>query len=126
MSKQPYRPVFLNLLQIKLPPAGLASIAHRISGLLLVLSAPLFIYLFALSLQHAAGFQSVQEIMSCWWFKGLLVLLCWSIAHHLLAGVRFLLLDMDIGMSRDVLNKTAWVVMLLGLVLGFVLALRLL
>jgi len=124
MSSPPNRPVYLNLFAIKLPPAGMASIAHRLSGVLLVLCTPLFIALFARSLQDPAGFQATQAILSTTWFKAILLLLCWAIAHHLLAGIRFLLLDIDIGMHRDVLNKTAWGVIVLGLLCAALLAWR--
>ena len=43
-------PVFLNLLQIRLPIAGIMSIIHRASGMLMVLLIPLSIYLLDLSL----------------------------------------------------------------------------
>ncbi|MBT5229205.1 MAG: succinate dehydrogenase, cytochrome b556 subunit [Methylococcales bacterium] len=124
MSKTKPRPVYLNLMQIKLPPAGLASIGHRISGLLLVLFSPVLIYLFALSLSSSQGYLEVKAIFDSFIFKLVLMLLCWSIAHHLIAGIRFLLLDMDIGMQREKVNKTAWVAMIGGLVVGFILFLR--
>jgi succinate dehydrogenase / fumarate reductase, cytochrome b subunit len=121
MKNKSARPVFLNLFQIKLPPAGLVSVAHRISGFLLVLSAPIFIYLFAKSLHSAEDYQLVLEYFDCTLFKVFLLLMCWSVVHHLLAGIRFLLLDIDICIERDVANKTAWVVMAGGVFLSVLL-----
>ncbi|MEJ2620711.1 MAG: succinate dehydrogenase, cytochrome b556 subunit, partial [Candidatus Thiodiazotropha sp.] len=37
------RPVFLNLLKIRLPIAGIMSIIHRATGVVMVLSIPLLI-----------------------------------------------------------------------------------
>ena len=51
---------FLNLLQIELPPGGIASIAHRISGVLMFLSIPLLAWLFGLSLQSEQGWRAAQ------------------------------------------------------------------
>ena len=49
------RPVFLNLVKIRLPIAGVMSIIHRVSGVVMVASIPLVIYLLDLSLSGAAG-----------------------------------------------------------------------
>lgn len=34
----------------------------------------------------------------------------WSIVHHLLAGIRYLLLDFDIAVDKAGSNMTAWTV----------------
>ncbi|MGD8615970.1 MAG: succinate dehydrogenase, cytochrome b556 subunit, partial [Gammaproteobacteria bacterium] len=86
-------PKFLNLFLIKLPPGGVVSIAHRVSGVLLFLATPFIAWLFALSLQSGEGFQQARA-----WLESPVVvvsgvLLVWSLCHHLLAGVRHLLLD---------------------------------
>jgi len=44
------RPVYLNLLKIRLPVTGMVSFAHRVSGVLLFLFIPYAVYLFDLSL----------------------------------------------------------------------------
>ena len=44
------KPVFLNLMQIRLPVAGVMSIIHRVTGVVMVLSIPLLLYLLDLSL----------------------------------------------------------------------------
>ena len=44
MKQTDQRPVFLNLLQIRLPLGGVLSILHRVSGVLLVLAIPIFVY----------------------------------------------------------------------------------
>jgi succinate dehydrogenase / fumarate reductase, cytochrome b subunit len=115
------RPVFLNLLQIRLPIPGVVSIAHRISGVLLFLSIPLFLLLFQRSLQGEAGFEQVLA-----WLRNPLVMLVtivlvWSLLHHWLAGIRYLLIDVDIGLERMAARRTAWVVITLAPVLTIVL-----
>jgi len=115
------RPVFLNLLQIRLPITAIASILHRVSGVLLFLAIPTFIYLVQLSLQSQAGFEAVLSIASSMPVKLLGVLLLWALIHHLFAGVRFLLLDVDIGITRSTARASAWLVSLSALLVSILL-----
>ena len=114
------RPVFLNLLMIQMPVTAVVSIGHRISGFVLFLSIPFFVYLLHLSLTGEAGFAATGEMMDCWLVRLPLLLVCWSVAHHLLAGLRFLLLDIDIGIERDAARRSAWITNLAALLLTVV------
>ena len=58
------RPVYLNLFEIRLPIGGVVSIAHRITGVLLVLLLPAAIYLLALSLESLAGFHKAVSFLT--------------------------------------------------------------
>jgi succinate dehydrogenase / fumarate reductase cytochrome b subunit len=104
------RPVYLNLLQIRQPVIAVVSILHRLSGVLLILCLPLLIYLFDLSLRNAAGFARVSALLHSGVAKGVGVVLVWVLAHHLLAGVRFLLLDFHVGVDRVSARRGAWLV----------------
>ena len=44
--------------------------------------------------------------------------LIWALLHHLLAGVRFLLLDLDIGVDRQSARASAFTVILSGAVMA--------
>jgi succinate dehydrogenase / fumarate reductase cytochrome b subunit len=105
------RPVHLNLFLIRMPVPAVMSIAHRASGVLMVLLTPVLIYALQLSVSGAAGFERVQQ----WWSVGLmplfLFLLAWALLHHLFAGLRYLALDLDIGVDKRVERATAWVVL---------------
>jgi succinate dehydrogenase / fumarate reductase cytochrome b subunit len=103
-------PKYLNLLQIRLPPGGVASIAHRISGVLMFLAVPPLAWLFAQSLAGEAGFQTAVAYLESWPGKLVSLLLVWSLSHHLLAGVRHLLLDIEIGLDRASARASAWLV----------------
>ena len=110
MAKKESAPKFLNLVLIKLPPGGIASIAHRISGVLMFLAIPLVAWLFGLSLENEQGFQKALGWLSS--APGLLLtlLLVWSLSHHLLAGIRHLLLDVEIGVQKQQARASAWAV----------------
>ena len=120
MNQKP-RPVFLNLIQIRLPISGLVSILHRLSGLLLFLSIPVILYLLQLVLAGEAGYQQVVGLLS----NPVLILICfillWTLSHHLLAGIRFLLLDVHLGVDAPVSRYTAWLVTLLAPLLALLL-----
>lgn len=117
MERPKPAPKFLNLLQIELPPGGIASIAHRISGVVMFLSIPLLTWLFALSLQSEQGYARALEVLRLLPVRLLMLVLAWSLAHHLLAGIRHLLLDLEVGMSRRAARRSAWLVNLGALAL---------
>ncbi len=101
------RPKYLNLLQIKLPITGIVSIGHRASGVFLLLSIPVWLYLLDLSLGSEQGYQQAQEITDGFLFTLLAIIVFWSLMHHFFAGIRFLLLDLDIGIEKEVAFKFA-------------------
>jgi len=110
MSTTDNRPVFLNLLRIRQPVTAVLSIFHRISGVAMILALPGLVYLLNLSLSDQAGFAVVAGLLSSPVAKMLAVLFCWALTHHILAGIRFMLLDFDVGVERAVARQTAWLV----------------
>ncbi len=119
---QPPRPVFLNLVQIRLPIAGLMSILHRLSGVLLFMFIPFILYLLQLVLSGEAGYQQAVDLLS----NPLVMLVCfvlfWSLSHHFLAGIRYLLLDIHVGVDTPVYRYTAWLVSLLAPLMALLVA----
>ena len=115
-KKPETRPVNLNLLKIRQPVTAIASIGHRISGVLLFLSIPLVIYLLDRSLSGPQGFADVVALFDHALIKLLALLLAWSAAHHFFAGIRFLLLDVEIGVDLATARTTAMAVNVLGIV----------
>ena len=112
MLGTPNRPVYLNLLQIRLPVAGIMSIVHRLTGVLMFLATPFLIYLLDLSLSSPYGFARAGEIVHSG--LGMLVLfgLLWGLLHHLFAGIRYLLLDVHIGVDKPYYRYSAWTVLI--------------
>ena len=126
MAKQKTPPKFLNLLAIRLPAGGIVSIGHRVSGVLMFLSIPLFAGLFALSLKNQQGFRQAVDFLHTTPFRLLSVLLVWSLLHHLLAGIRHLFLDIDRGVGKQSARLSARVVNFGALLLAGVYAVSLL
>ncbi len=106
------RPVYLNLLKIRLPVAGMVSLIHRGTGVLLFLALPFAVYLLDLSIESEASFIAVQKILEQPIILIVQILLLWSLAHHFFAGIRFLLIDAEIGIDESPARVGAWLVFL--------------
>ena len=104
------RPVYLNLLKIRLPIMGMVSFAHRISGVLLFLAIPLSVYMLHLSTVSSAGFDEMLRLFDTPFVKLINTGILWSISHHLFAGIRFLFIDAEIGVEKHIAIRTAWLV----------------
>jgi succinate dehydrogenase / fumarate reductase cytochrome b subunit len=112
---QSNRPVFLDLWRIKLPATGIVSILHRISGVLMVLAIPAAAILLHLALSGPEGFQAAAGFLGNGLVRLALLVLAWSLLHHLFAGLRYLLLDLGIGLDRAVARQGAWTTILSAL-----------
>lgn len=114
MTTPRQRPVFFHLLQLHLPLTALVSIVHRLTGLLLFLALAPAIWLLERSLTDAAGYAQVQQLLQAWPLRLLGLLLLWALAHHLLAGLRLLLIDAEIGVERNAARRSAALATALG------------
>jgi succinate dehydrogenase / fumarate reductase cytochrome b subunit len=110
------RPVYLNLFKIRLPIAGMVSLAHRASGILLFVAIPFAVYLLDLSIISPDGFNEVITILQHPVILLLEVILVWALAHHFFAGIRFLLIDADIGVDKVQANYGSWIVVIAELI----------
>ena len=108
------RPVYLNLFKIRLPVAGMVSLAHRASGILMFLAMPFVVYLLDLSVRSTQGFDQAITIVKHPLVIALGMMFVWSLAHHLFAGIRFLLIDADIGIEKKSSTLGAWLVIALA------------
>lgn len=114
------RPKHLNLMQIRLPLPGFVSILHRISGIGLFLCLPVLIALFGASLGTPEQLECYRQAMAFTLLglpvvKLLLLGLLWAYLHHFCAGIRFLLLDMHIGVDLAPARASAMAVLVISL-----------
>jgi len=100
-----------------MPVTALVSIAHRLAGLLLALLIPVLLYLLQLSLQGPSGFEQAIAWLRNDWLRLLLIVPIWALLHHLLAGLRFLLIDLGIGVEQSAARATAKLVNIVALLL---------
>lgn len=95
------------ILGYRYPPSAVVSILHRISGGLLFLLLPWLLWLFELSLTSESSFEQLREAASGVFVRLVLLATIWAFLHHLVAGIRYLLLDLHIGVEKQPANRSA-------------------
>ena len=115
------RPKNLDLTTIQLPLAGKVSILHRVSGAGMFICFPLLLWLFSASLSSPESFATFKSIAGMLPVKVVLAGLLWAFIHHFCAGIRFLLLDLHIGIEKEEARKSAVAVLAVSIPLTLVL-----
>lgn len=99
------RPVYRNIhitqiVGYRLPPAGIVSILHRVSGALMFLLLPFVVWLFDASLSSEISYERFTSaflagigFVPAWFVKLVVLGLIWAYLHHFIAGVRHLWMD---------------------------------
>ncbi len=105
------RPIFLDIARIRFPVGAVASMGHRISGLVLVLALPFAV----LALQHSLEGDALTFAA---WMRLPAALLAWAAAHHLLAGIRHLLMEAGVGSSLYAARRSAYAALIAALAIG--------
>jgi succinate dehydrogenase / fumarate reductase cytochrome b subunit len=125
-AKPVYRNIGLaQLIKYRLPWAGKVSILHRISGAALFLLLPFILYLFDQSLASELSFMQFQAFTDHFLVKLVCLGLIWSFLHHFCAGIRYLLLDLEIGVEKIAANQSAIIVLIVSLALTAVVGAKL-
>lgn len=99
---------FTDLTTYRLPPAGIVSILHRVSGVLMFVLLPFIIWMFDSSLSSEYSFAKFKAVFNSgagfvpgWFFKLVALALIWAFLHHFIAGLRHLWMDV----SHSAVNK---------------------
>lgn len=121
MSIKKQRPKNLDLTSIRLPLPGKVSILHRVSGAGIFLMLPLLLWIFQASVTSPESFEAFKAVASHPLAKLILAGLIWAYMHHFCAGIRFLLLDVHVGVELQPARQSAAVVLAVSLVLTAVL-----
>ena len=111
MNKQ--RPVYLSLTQFRWPLPALASMTHRVTGVLLFLGIGFLLWLLDLALGSAAGFEAAQAMLAEPFAKFVLWGVLVMLLYHLIAGVKHLLLDFHLGDTMEAAVTGVWIVFVL-------------
>jgi succinate dehydrogenase / fumarate reductase cytochrome b subunit len=133
------RPEFRNINALsdlpsyRLPAAGIVSILHRISGVVMFVLMPFIIWMFDKSVSSEISFARFSSAFNIgigfvpgWFFKLVALVLIWSFLHHLIAGMRHLWMDVSHKAVTKEFGRTSAVVALVSsLVITFLLALKL-
>lgn len=131
------RPVFRNIhvsqiVAYRLPPAGIVSILHRVSGALMFVLMPFIIWMFDASVtseisyaQFSAVFAGGVGFLPGWLFKLVALALIWAYLHHFIAGVRHLWMDATHAVTKEFGQTSAIVTLALSVVLTLALGYKL-
>ena len=111
------RPVNLNLLKMSWPFAAIASITHRITGVILFVGLAFGLYALDMALATPAGFDEAAVLVTQPLAKFILFGLLLALIYHLVAGVKHLLLDFHIGDSLEAGRVGAVVVVVATIVI---------
>lgn len=116
------RPKYLSLrallFEIRLPLPAWVSILHRISGALLVFPfAAWLLFMLDGSLASEAGYARVQGYLALPLVKAGVLVFVWAYCHHFCAGIRFLLLDLNKGITLAQTRRSSGIVLAVSLAL---------
>lgn len=117
-----HRPINVNpsdLLAFAWPIAALASITHRISGVILFVGVAFGLYALDMSLASEAGFDSLKAMMS----SPLGMFVTWgllsALAYHFVAGIKHLIMDYGFAETIEGSKFAAKITILFSAVLIF-------
>lgn len=118
------RPVNLDLGSLKFPPMAIASILHRVSGLVMFVLLPMMLCYLSMSLQTESSFDELTAYFANPWRKLVLWAFCSAWFYHVLAGIRHMLMDMGVGESLEAGRRSAVLVIVLAIVAVIFLGIR--
>jgi succinate dehydrogenase / fumarate reductase cytochrome b subunit len=114
----------IDLPNYRLPAAGVVSILHRISGFVMAALLPLIVWALDQSLTSELSYAAFTGVFSAWYVKVILLGLAWAFLHHLCAGVRHLMMDLHIGMTKEASKTSALAVFAVSISLTVLVALK--
>lgn len=131
------RPEFRNIhvteiRNYRLPPAGIVSILHRVSGAILFVLLPFVVWLFDVSVTSEVSFESFRSAFVAgigfvpgWFVKLVCLGLIWGYLHHFTAGVRHLWMDATHSVTKEQGRSSAIVTLVISLALTVLLGAKL-
>jgi succinate dehydrogenase / fumarate reductase cytochrome b subunit len=111
------RPINLNLFTIRFPIPAIVSILHRISGVVLFLLIPAALWLLETSLASQQSFNKLHDDFSQPFVKVMVWVFVAPFLFHFVAGIRHLLMDINIGIELNTGRLTAIVTGIVALIL---------
>ena len=95
------RPVNLDLTTFRFPISAIASILHRVAGVILFFGRFIQMALLGMSLENEAGFADTLALLE----NGFVSFIVWGVlaalAYHFVAGVKHLFMDMGYGETLE-------------------------
>ncbi len=111
------RPVNLDLQTIRFPITAIASILHRVSGIITFVSVAILLWLLSTSLSSPEGYQQAAAILNSFFVKLIVWGILAALLYHIVIGIRHLLMDMGYFEELESGNKSAKVSFIITAVL---------
>ena len=122
----------IEALQYRLPLAGMVSILHRASGMMMFFLLPFIVWMFDASVTSEVSFDSFTSafVAGIGPVPGVLVklvalALIWAYLHHAVAGVRHLWMDATHSVTRQQGHSSAVATLVISIVLTIALGAKL-
>jgi succinate dehydrogenase / fumarate reductase cytochrome b subunit len=122
----------IDAVKYRLPLAGVVSILHRVSGVIMLALLPFVIWLFDTSVSSEVSYDEFSSafvagigVIPGFLVKLVCLALIWAFLHHFVAGVRHLWMDMTHSVSKDQGRQSAVVTLGLSLLLTLALGAKL-
>ncbi|WP_390623766.1 succinate dehydrogenase cytochrome b556 subunit [Vibrio gallicus] len=104
MTKKNQRPINLDLQTIQFPITAIASILHRISGVITFVFVGVLLWLLSTSLSSPKGFMEAANFIDGWFVKFILWGMLSALFYHIVGGIRHLC--QDLGYFEDLESGT--------------------
>ena len=114
----------IEALQYRLPLAGLVSIVHRVSGMLMFFLLPFIVWMFDASVTSEVSYDSFTSVFVAgigplpgFFIKLVALALIWAYLHHAVAGVRHLWMDATHSVTKQQGHSSAVATFVISIVL---------
>ena len=122
----------IDALQYRLPLAGMVSILHRVSGMLMFFLLPFIVWMFDASVTSEVSYDGFTSVFVAgigplpgFFIKLVALALIWAYLHHAVAGVRHLWMDATHSVSKQQGHSSAVATFAISIVLTVALGARL-
>ena len=122
----------IDALQYRLPLAGMVSILHRVSGMLMFFLLPFIVWMFEASVTSEVSYDGFTSVFVAgigplpgFFIKLVALALIWAYLHHAVAGVRHLWMDATHSVSKQQGHSSAVATFAISIVLTLALGARL-
>ncbi|MCE0557920.1 succinate dehydrogenase cytochrome b556 subunit [Motilimonas sp. 1_MG-2023] len=112
------RPVNLDLQTISFPVTAIASILHRVSGVIVFVALAILLSLLAQSLGSKEGFESVASLADNFFIKFILWGILTALAYHIVVGVRHMIMDLGYWEELESGTQSAKVSFIIAIILS--------
>ncbi len=111
------RPKYYDLNLLNLPVPGIVSIFHRVTGVaMFIFLIPAVLYVLQCTLGSEDGFNRWKLFFAEPMVKVIFLGFVWAYLHHFFAGIRYLLLDVHVGIDLASARLSAKLVLIAGVV----------